>query len=101
MSAPIRAWRLGWPGADDRAEVVDEARDLELEVAGLGRGQEGGALEAVGEQVDGLAVEVAVADGEAREELVDGLGAGHGLHCARGGGGGRYRRSASVHGTLT
>jgi hypothetical protein len=64
---------------------VDEACDLELGVVGRGGGEQRGALEAVGEDVDGLAVERVVAAGKAREQLVDGLGAQHAIHSARGG----------------
>jgi hypothetical protein len=66
------------PGGDDGAEIVDEPGDLELEVGGLDRREQGCALEPVGEEVDRLAVERTAADGEPREELVDGLG-GFGL----------------------
>ncbi len=59
-------------GLHEGAEVVDEAGDLERHVVGGLVREQGRALEAVGEEVDGLAVGLVATQREPTEQVVDG-----------------------------
>ena len=70
------------------AEVVHEARDLELDVVGKPSGEPVGTLQGMGEDVDRVAVgpegvERAVARGDEGHQLVDGRHRSH-LHAGHG-----------------
>jgi hypothetical protein len=72
----------GTTRSEGRGDVVDQACDLELGVAGRGVGQDRRALQVMGERIDRFTVRLARTGGERGHQLVD--GAERGGHEAEG-----------------